>query len=160
GLLEYARAGREGFGKQAVDVGELVSELVDLIVPDGYTVRLGHLPVIVTERLPLQQVLSNLIGNAVKYGPPGTTVVGVSGSDCGTHYEFTVEDNGPGIDPEFHEKVFGLFQTLRDKADKESTGIGLSIVRKIVEERGGKVRLLSSSGNGAKFIFTWPKTSV
>jgi signal transduction histidine kinase len=159
GLLEYARAGRTGAVKEAVDVGLLVNDLVDLIVPEGYIVRTDRLPVIFTDRLPLQQVLSNLIGNAVKYGPAGTTVIGVSGVDCGTHYEFTVEDNGPGIEPEYHEKIFGLFQTLREKTEKESTGLGLSIVRKIVEERGGSIRLISSLGNGAKFIFTWPKES-
>jgi signal transduction histidine kinase len=159
GLLEYARAGRTGAVKEAVDVGLLVNDLVDLIVPEGYRVRTDRLPVVFTHRLPLQQVLSNLIGNAVKYGPAGTTVIGVSGVDCGTHYEFMVEDNGPGIDPEYHEKIFGLFQTLREKTDKESTGLGLSIVRKIVEERGGSIRLISSLGNGAKFIFTWPKES-
>ena len=119
----------------------------------------GDLPVIFTERLPLQQVLSNLIGNAVKYGPEGTTVIEVSVLDIGTHYEFAVQDNGPGIHPAYHDKIFGLFQTLREKTDKESTGIGLSIVKKIVEERGGVVRLVSSPGNGAKFIFTWPKNS-
>ncbi|HVS97608.1 MAG TPA: ATP-binding protein, partial [Puia sp.] len=113
--------------------------------------------VISSERLPLQQVLSNLINNAVKYGSAGTTVISVTGEDCGTHYEFAVEDNGPGIDPEYHEKIFGLFQTLRGKSDKESTGIGLSIVKKIVEERGGVIKLVSSPGKGAKFIFTWPK---
>jgi signal transduction histidine kinase len=160
GLLEYARAGREGAVKEAVDVGVLISELADLVVPEGYTVQMGKLPVIFTERLPLHQVFSNLIGNAVKYGPAGTTVIKVSGVDYGTHYEFAVEDNGPGIDPEFHEKIFGLFQTLRERTDKESTGIGLSIVRKIVEERGGIVRLESSPGKGAKFIFTWPKNGI
>ena len=104
-------------------------------------------------------MLGNLIGNAVKYGPAGKTIIRIDGSDCGGHYEYSVEDNGPGIAPEYHEKIFGLFQTLREKTDKESTGIGLSIVKKIVEERGGQVRVISSPGSGAKFIFTWPKSS-
>lgn len=159
GLLEYARAGREGTVKEPVDVAVLISELADLIVPKECILLAGDLPVIFTERLPLQQVLSNLIGNAVKYGPEGTTVIEVSVLDIGTHYEFAVQDNGPGIHPAYHDKIFGLFQTLREKTDKESTGIGLSIVKKIVEERGGVVRLVSSPGNGAKFIFTWPKNS-
>ncbi|HWB91310.1 MAG TPA: ATP-binding protein [Puia sp.] len=159
GLLEYARAGREAAVKETVDAGVLVGELGELIVPKECVLLTGNLPVMVTERLPLQQVLSNLISNAVKYGPVGATVIEVSAVDLGTHYEFTVQDNGPGIEPEYHEKIFGLFQTLRKKADKESTGIGLSIVKKIVEERGGTVRLVSSPGNGAKFIFTWPKNN-
>jgi len=159
GLLEYARAGRKGTIREKVDIAELVGELAELIVPDGCIVRIGQLPAIFTERLPLQQVLSNLIGNAVKYGPAGKTIIRIDSTDCGGHYEYSVEDNGPGIAPEYHEKIFGLFQTLREKTDKESTGIGLSIVKKIVEERGGRVRVISSPGSGAKFIFTWPKSS-
>ncbi|MBS1664631.1 MAG: CHASE3 domain-containing protein [Bacteroidetes bacterium] len=157
GMLEYARAGREGALKEAVDVEKLVGELADLIVPDGYIIRTERLPVVFTERLTLQQVLSNLIGNAVKYGRAGATVITVGAVDYGAHYEFWVEDNGPGIPAQYHEKIFGMFRTLREKADKESTGIGLSIVRKIVEERGGSIRLVSSPGNGAKFFFTWLK---
>jgi len=159
GLLEYAKAGREGALKEAVDVAVLVAELADLIVPEGCIVRAERLPVLFTERLPLQQVMSNLIANAVKYGPAGSTVISVGCEDQETNYEFSVADNGPGIDPGYHEKIFGLFQTLRDRSDRESTGIGLSIVKKIVEERGGRVRVISSPGQGAKFIFTWPKNS-
>jgi signal transduction histidine kinase len=157
GILDYARAGREGTVKETVDVGVLVAEIAELIIPAECTLRTGYLPVMVTERLPLQQVLSNLISNAVKYGPVGTTTIDVSAEDSGPYYEFSVEDNGLGIDPGYHEKIFGLFQTLREKADKESTGIGLSIVKKIVEERGGSVMVVSSTGSGAKFKFTWPK---
>lgn len=157
GILDYARAGHEGTPKETVDVGVLVAEIAELIVPAECTLRTGYLPVMVTERLPLQQVLSNLISNAVKYGPEGTTTIDVSAEDSGPYYEFSVQDNGLGIDPGYHEKIFGLFQTLREKADKESTGIGLSIVKKIVEERGGSVKVVSSTGSGAKFIFTWLK---
>lgn len=157
GILDYARAGRGGTVKESVDVGVLTAEIADLIVPPECSLRTGYLPVILTERLPLQQVLSNLISNAVKYGPAGATVIDVSAVEMGAYYEFSVKDNGPGIDPGYHEKIFGLFQTLREKAGKESTGIGLSIVKKIVEERGGTVRLVSSLGTGANFIFTWPK---
>jgi signal transduction histidine kinase len=157
GLLEYARAGRDGTAKETVDVGQLVAELVDLFVPEGYILRAGSLPVIITDRLPLQQVFSNLIGNSVKHGTAGNTVITVTGQEFPGYYEFTVADNGPGISPQYHEKIFGLFQTLRVKTDKESTGIGLSIVKKIVEERAGSIRVLSEPGNGAKFIFTWPK---
>ena len=157
GLLEYARAGREAAVKETLDVGALIRDLIDMIVPHGYSVRITGLPIIQTERLPLQQVFGNLIDNAVKYGPAGETVIDVGGTEHATYCEFAVEDNGPGISPEYHEKVFGLFQTLRERTDKESTGLGLAIVRKIVEDRGGVIRLISSPGNGAKFIFTWPK---
>ncbi|WP_431210071.1 sensor histidine kinase [Puia sp. P3] len=140
-----------------MDVAALVGEITDLIVTAGSMVRIDRLPVILTERLALHRVLSNLIGNAVKYGPAGTTEIVVGGSDRGDHYEFSVSDNGPGIPVEFQERIFGLFQTLREKEDKESTGIGLSIVKKIVEERGGRIWVVSTAGEGAKFVFTWPK---
>jgi signal transduction histidine kinase len=160
GLLEYARAGKEGAAKEKVNLSDMVDGLADLIVPEGYVVRKEGLQEIYTERAPLQQVLGNLIGNAVKHTPPGTTTIDVVCKDRTTYYELTVSDDGPGIEPEYHEKIFGIFQTLRQKTGKESTGIGLSIVRKVVEERGGRIRVVSSPGNGASFIFTWPKDSI
>ena len=75
-------------------------------------------------------------------------------SDC---YEFRVQDDGPGIAPEYHQKIFLLFQTLRDRHTAESTGIGLSIVQKIINEQQGTIRIESAVGKGAAFIFTWPK---
>jgi signal transduction histidine kinase len=159
GLIEYARAGREGVIKESVDVGKMIGDLTELAVPEGFIVEIGRLPELITERLPLQQVFSNLIDNSVKYGTAGKTIIVVDSTDCGEYYEFSVADNGPGIAAEYHEKIFGLFQTLREKTDKESTGIGLSIVKKIVGERGGQVRVDSSPGNGAIFIFTWTKNS-
>ena len=157
GLLEYARAGRGAAVFEEVNAGQLIHDLVDLIVPKGCSVHVGAMPTFYTERLPLQQVLSNLISNAIKYTPSGSGIVEVTCKEENSWYEFSVRDNGPGISPEYHEKVFGLFQTLREKEDKESTGIGLAIVKKIVEERGGSVRLVSDVGGGANFIFTWLK---
>ncbi|HEV2352981.1 MAG TPA: ATP-binding protein [Puia sp.] len=157
GILAYARAGREGSPVAEVDVAALIRELAEYLVPPSCTLNVGTLPVILTQRLPLQQVFSNLIGNAVKYSNRNGAVISIACQEFDNHYEFSVQDNGPGIPKQYHEKVFGLFQTLREKDDRESTGIGLSIVRKIVEERGGLVRLVSSPGDGSIFIFTWPK---
>jgi signal transduction histidine kinase len=156
GLLEYARAGRDIVADEEVNVEGMVRELTDLIGTNGATVITEDLPILRTERIPLQQVFSNLISNAIKYAGPDSTIR-VTCVEQETTYEFSVSDNGPGISSEYHEKVFGLFQTLRERSDTESTGIGLAIVRKIVEERGGSIRLISSAGKGANFIFTWPK---
>jgi signal transduction histidine kinase len=78
-------------------------------------------------------------------------------NDLGTHYEFTVTDNGMGIDAIYHEKVFGIFQTLESRDKVEGTGIGLAIIKKSVEDIGGSIVLDSEPGRGARFIFTWPK---
>ena len=78
----------------------------------------------------------------------------------GEQLEFSVKDDGPGIDPQYHDKIFVIFQTLQSKDDNESTGVGLSIVKKIIKEAGGDIRVESNIGEGASFIFTWPKKST
>ena len=110
-----------------------------------------------TDRLSLQQVFTNLMGNAAKYHHRPDGRIRVTAQDIGDCYEFRVQDDGPGIAPQFHQKIFLMFQTLRDRHTAESTGIGLSIVKRIVEEQKGTVRVKSEAGNGSAFIFTWPK---
>ena len=115
------------------------------------------MPVIFTERLPLEQVFTNLIGNAIKYHPRQDGTVKISVQEYPSNYEFAVADDGDGIAPEYHEKVFGIFQTLSPRDTTESTGIGLAIVKKIVEQQGGTIRLESQPGQGATFYFTWKR---
>jgi signal transduction histidine kinase len=105
----------------------------------------------------LSQVFSNLISNAIKHcdRPDGTIQIFVH--NCGQNYQFSVADNGPGIAKENHEKIFGIFETLQSRDRKESTGIGLSIVKKIIETEGGEITLESELGSGATFRFTWPR---
>jgi len=155
GLLEYARIGRGKYIREAVDVTTLVKGLGELIVPKGYKFTVGKLPVLVTEKILLEQVFGNLLSNAVKYTSPQTAHIKVSCTMHNSFYEFAVADNGVGIDKEYHDKIFEIFQTLREKEDKESTGIGLAIVKKIVEENEGTIHVVSSPGKGAKFVFTW-----
>jgi len=159
GLLQYSRAGRLHKQAEPVDVGELVREVVDLLAPpDGVTVMIApDLPVIVTERLLLQQVLQNLIGNAIKHAnrPDPTIVVG--GKRVGPFYEFLVGDNGAGIAPEFHDRIWGIFQTLEARDRVEGAGIGLALVKKIVERQSGRVWVESTPGAGATFRFLWRK---
>lgn len=157
GLLQYARIDRESPPKEEVDVEQLVNELANVIVPKEFKFTTQNLPKMYAEKLPLEQVFSNLISNAVKYSSPDDGVIKVSGRETEQFYEFTVSDNGLGIDEEYHDKIFIIFQTLREKHDKESTGVGLAIVKKIIDARHGAIKVVSSAGKGASFIFTWPK---
>jgi len=158
GLLAYARIGRTEQKIESVDVRQLVSEVTDLVVPPNFTVDIPDgMPTFLTDRLSLQQVFTNLFSNAVKYHHQGTGTITVRCGETKKEYEFTVADDGPGIAPEYHDKIFLMFQTLRDRNTAESTGIGLSIVKKIIDEQKGTIRVSSEAGRGAAFIFTWPK---
>ncbi len=156
GILQYSRAGRVDMEIETVDVAELLAEILDgLDYPDDFHIDiLSEMPVLETARVPLTQVFSNLISNAIKYheGPGGRVLISMK--DRGEYYEFSVADNGPGIAPEYHEKVFKIFQTLQARDKLESTGVGLTLVKKIVEELGGEVTLDSAEGEGATFRFT------
>ncbi|WP_223651419.1 sensor histidine kinase [Hymenobacter psoromatis] len=157
GLLAYARASRAERQLAPVDVAQLVREVAELVVPPGFELVLApDLPTLVADRLSLQQVFTNLLSNAVRYAT-GQGRAEVSAQDLGARVEFRVRDYGRGIAPEHQQKIFLLFQTLRDRHDAESTGIGLSIVQKLVEDQHGSIRVESVPGQGATFIFTWPK---
>ncbi len=108
------------------------------------------------ERFKLEQVFTNLISNAVKSIQHEKGHITISCQKFAQHYEFSIKDNGIGIEPEYHEKIFELFQTLREKDEKESTGIGLAIVKKIIDEQHGTIKVKSTLNQGAEFIFTWP----
>jgi PAS domain S-box-containing protein len=161
GILDYSRAGRVRTAAEPVDTGTLVRDVVELLAPGaGVQVEVEpDMPTVEAERVPLQQVFMNLIGNAVKYGRgAGRDVrVRVEWRPVRDAYEFTVADNGPGIAPEYHDRIWGIFQTLQARDKVEGTGIGLSVVRKIVESRGGEVGVRSAAGEGAAFHFTWPR---
>jgi signal transduction histidine kinase len=100
----------------------------------------------------------NLIGNAVKHAGTGRAeaAIELDWREAGDLIEFAVRDDGPGIAPEFHERIWGIFQTLAPRDKVEGTGVGLAVVRKIVETRGGQVALHSEPGHGAAFRFSWP----
>lgn len=159
GILHYSRAGRARSKKESVDVGALLAEIVELLAPpEGAIVRLGEgMPVLETERAPLQQVFMNLLGNAFKHARGADPRVEVTVEDAGPHFCFSVRDSGPGIAPEYHARIWGIFQTLEARDTLESTGIGLSVVQKIVEGKGGRAWVESAQGEGATFRFTWPK---
>jgi PAS domain S-box-containing protein len=159
GILQYSRAGRVKAKPEIIDTGVLVKEVIELIAPPR-SVRItvaSEMPTVRAEKVPLQQVFMNLIGNAVKHSGGADAAVGVSWADSGDFYEFSVTDKGPGIAPQYHERIFGIFQTLEARDKVEGTGIGLSVVQKIVEAKGGKVWVKSDVGQGATFSFLWPK---
>ncbi len=159
GLLEYSRIGRTRQTTETVDIGELLAEISDSLASLGeFTIEATTaMPVIQAKRVLLSQVLSNLITNAIKHHDRQNGRVQVSARDLGGFYEFAVADDGPGIDPAYHHKIFTIFQTLKPRDDLESTGIGLSLVQKTVTAEGGKITLESAPGQGATFRFTWPK---
>lgn len=158
GILTYSRAGRVHEAPTDVDVGALLAECIELLDPPATTeVVVGpDMPVLQTERVPMQQVFMNLIGNAIKYNQRPGARVDVTVERSGNDYRFSVSDNGPGIEPRYRERIWQIFQTLAPRDQVEGTGIGLSVVRKIVESRGGRTWLDSELGEGTTFHFTWP----
>jgi signal transduction histidine kinase len=159
GILDYSRAGKVKTKIEQLAVGELLQEVIEMVSPDTevrVNARCRELR-LVTERIPLQQVFMNLISNALKHAKHAQLSIQVDASDAGEFVQFSVTDNGPGIAPRFHERIWGIFQTLEPRDAVEGTGIGLSVVKKLVETKGGHVDLKSSEGEGATFVFTWPK---
>lgn len=161
-LLTYARVGRERHPLTTVDIGELILDVTDILAPPaGFTVKVcGAMPRFQAERVPLETVFRNLIGNAIKHHHhPATGMVEIRAQVQEPWIEFTVADNGPGIDPAFHQRIFEIFQTLQPRDQVEGSGLGLAVVKKTIESRGGIIRLESTKGNGACFCFTWPWVS-
>lgn len=159
GLLEYSRVGKKHTPVTTVNIGDLVKDVVDSLSPppEFKIVVADEMPTLTTEILLLQQVFSNLIGNAIKYHPRQSGQITISAVEKEQFYEFAVSDDGLGIDPQYHNRIFTIFQTLQARDTIESTGIGLSIVKKIVESQGGKIWVQSQLGEGATFYFTWKK---
>lgn len=162
GLLDYSRVDRTHQSHERLDITELISEIIDLISPpDGFTITLDpNLPTLEAKKTPLVQIFSNLLTNAIKHHDRSDGNICISAKDIGNFYEFTVSDDGPGIAPAYHDKIFVIFQTLKARDDLESTGIGLSLVKKIVLAENGSLSLESEPGQGATFRFTWPKSPI
>jgi len=159
GILHYSEIGRVANRRETVDLGKLVPETIALLDPPAHiqVVIQGELPAIVSEKVRLGQVFHNLIDNAIKFmdKPQGRVEIGCT--DQGGAWQFGVTDNGPGIEERHFEKIFQMFQTLAPRDQRESTGIGLPIVKKIVELFGGRIWVESKPGLGSTFFFTLPK---
>ena len=159
-LLEYSRIGRTEAEMSAVDTGELLERVVTRLgLRAQAQLRLPvDAPIVRAQEVYLDQIFSNLLGNAVKFHrPEAKPVIAVAWADRGNAWEFSVCDNGIGIEEKHAEKIFSIFQRLHTSDEYEGTGIGLAIVQKAVEERGGRVWAQSTNGQGSVFTFTMPK---
>jgi len=157
-LLEFSRAGRPESEPQAVDVGAAwavaVRNLVAAIGESGAHVSAGPLPLVLAERGEMVQLLQNLLGNAIKYRKGHAPSIRAEAIRRGDEWEIAVRDDGPGIDPRDHERIFDLMHRLHRRDEIEGTGIGLAVCKKIVERHGGRIWLESAVGEGARFAFT------
>ena len=164
GLMEYALVSRSENSPEQIDTAALVSDIVEYLAPPtGFAVACsGAMPVLRTNKVALEHVLQNLIGNALTHHDRTSGgAVFISARVLGDKIEFTVQDDGPGIDPASHERIFEVFQTLKPRDEVEGSGVGLAIVKKTVEAHGGRIRVKSEPPRrGAAFIFTWPKATA
>ena len=159
GILHYSRIGRIQEEYKAINLNVLLQDVLDLLgPPEHIQITLDpDFPTIVAERTRIFQVFQNLIGNAMKFLDKPYGEVIVQWVDNETHWTFRVSDNGPGIEQQYQERIFHIFQTLQPRDEFESTGIGLALVKKIVNSYGGKIGVESEIGKGATFWFTFPK---
>ncbi|MEQ8418894.1 MAG: PAS domain S-box protein, partial [Arenibacter algicola] len=161
-LLEYSRSKSPTEGKESVDINELVSEFKKLrrklLSEKKATIQFNDLPTLYTYKAPITQIFHCLLDNAVKYTSEGTPpVVEIYAEEKDQDWQFSIKDNGIGIEPQFYEKIFIIFQRLHNKDDYDGTGVGLSITKRHIEFLGGRIWLESVEGEGTIFYFTIPK---
>jgi signal transduction histidine kinase len=159
-LLTYSRIGRRDGAVEQVKIETLLQDVTYVLSPPpGFTLIIeGELPTLLTPRTPLELVFRNLIGNAIKHHHrPALGEVRIRAQEEGDYIRFAVTDNGPGIEPQYFERIFGMFQVLKPRDEVEGSGMGLAIVKKTVEYRGGYIRLEANEGVGVTVYFTWPK---
>lgn len=159
-LLEYSRAGRSHGQIQQVDCRQMVKGIVEMLdVPAGFVINVApDLPRLETLATPLETCLRNLIANAIKHHRGKEGRIDVTGSDTETHYEFVVTDDGPGIPPAFQKRIFEMFQTLQSRDEVEGSGVGLALIRRIVDSYEGKITVESEFGKGTTFRLAWNKS--
>jgi PAS domain S-box-containing protein len=158
-VLQYSRTLRSKEEVLETSIGEVVRQTVEMLSPPPH-IRVSiqqDLPVIRCERTRIQQVFQNLIGNAVKFIDKPEGLIQVSCTSEGDYWKFGVADNGPGIDKRHFTRIFQMFQTIHPRDESRGSGIGLALVKKIVEMYGGVVWVDSVTGKGSTFYFTLPK---
>jgi len=158
-LLEYSRVGRVKTPPEMFAVKDLLVDIIDSLAPPAtFTIAIsGSMPIVKTQKIALQQVFANLISNAIEHHSSLEGKIDISATEDREFYYFAVADDGIGIALEHQERIFGIFKTLSSRDDRENTGIGLSIVKKIVESQGGKIKLESEPDKGTTFRFSWLK---
>ncbi|MGE5400589.1 MAG: sensor histidine kinase [Ignavibacteriales bacterium] len=161
-LLRYSRVTTRGKSLEAVnsmDVVNTVLENLQLTIREtGARIHTCKLPVVKGDDIQLMQLFQNLLSNAIKFSTPGVPEIEVCAHQKDSEWVFFVKDNGIGLDPEYRDSIFVLFQRLNDREDYPGTGIGLAVCKKIVERHGGRIWVESESGKGSIFYFTLPKT--
>ncbi len=159
GILQYSRVGRVKETPVLVDTNVTVKDALHLLAPPSHirVVVDDTLPILIAEPTRIQQVFQNLLSNAIKYMDKPEGLIRIGSRALDGMWQFSVADNGPGIEARHHEKIFQLFQTLAPRDRVESTGVGLALVKKIVEMYGGRVWLESTPGQGTTFYFTLPR---
>ncbi|MHC4193459.1 MAG: ATP-binding protein [Planctomycetota bacterium] len=160
GVLQYSRVGRVEGDAVQVDLNDLIPEIIDMVAPPENIeiVVEGELPSVECEQTRITQVFENLLSNAVKYTDKPKGLIAIKCVEDGDFLKFSVADNGPGIEEQHFEKIFRIFQTLTPRDQFESTGVGLTVIKKIVELHGGKIWVESELGEGSTFFFTLPKS--
>lgn len=158
-LLEYSRVGRAEESVESIDLNIVVNDIIALYkkrIEDKKAVIICEkLPVIRASVVPIRQVFQNLISNALKYHKAGNApLINISFMDDGKYWHFAVKDNGIGIDPEYFDKIFIIFQRLHNKDEYSGTGMGLAVTKKIIDNLGGKIWVESEEGKGSTFYFT------
>ena len=162
GILEYSRVGRLDKQTVQLDLNELIPDIIDIISPPDHvdlTIE-NELPIIEYEPTRIRQVFQNLLSNAVKYMDKPQGQIRINCDEQADWWQFSITDNGPGIEKEHFETIFQMFQTLAPKDKSDSTGIGLALVKRIVKTYGGKVWVESEFGRGSTFFFTIPKNNI
>lgn len=157
-VLQYSRVGRVKEQKVEINLNELVQDVIEVLAPPrNVTITIeNELPTILFEKIRMEQVFQNLISNSIKYMDKPNGEIKIASVEENDYWKITVEDNGPGIEEKYFEKVFQIFQALDPRDEYESTGVGLSVVKKIIESNGGRIWIESKVGSGSKFIFTVP----
>jgi PAS domain S-box-containing protein len=160
-LLEFSRVGRQYELQKEIDVNEIIQEIELLhhqqIIEKHATINIKNLPIIFAHRTPLRQVFQNIIGNSLKYNNEGVAPeINIEAIPLKDRWQFKISDNGIGIEPEYYDKIFEIFQRLHNKDEYSGTGIGLAITKKIIENWGGKIWVTSILGKGTNFYFTIP----
>lgn len=156
GILKYSRAGRKTEDPEEIDLNNIIKDVVNLLaVPENMQVIIpSPLPIIHYPPVQMCEIFQNLIGNAVRFMDKKEGLIHIRCADLGTAWQFSVQDNGPGIDEKIIPTLFQIFQEPIPSATPESTGLGLSIVKKIVESWGGKIWVVTKLGEGSSFYFT------
>jgi PAS domain S-box-containing protein len=160
GIFEYTNIINIENPREEISLNELVLETMKkLEIQDSCDIALkSDLPEVYFERIRMEQIFEHLMSNAVNFSDKERPQINIGAVDMDDHWKFFVQDNGPGIEERYFEKIFTIFQTLQSRDDKETTGIGLAMVKKIVEKFGGTVWVESTPGDGATFYFTFSKT--